>query len=81
MTSIVSAQDLRRVYGEGGEPLARCTDAQGCKVERTGARRTYTLELPLRSPGDVRAVLFIGDPANQAAKVVAEASARIRPAV
>jgi hypothetical protein len=51
-----------RVYGEGGEPLARCTDAQGCKVERTGARRTYTLELLLRSPGDVRAVLFLGDP-------------------
>lgn len=49
-----------RVYGEGGEPLARCTDTQGCTVERHGAQRRYTLEVPLRSPGDVRAVLFTG---------------------
>jgi hypothetical protein len=49
-----------RVYGEGGEPLARCTDAAGCTVERNGAQRRYTLEVPMRSPGDVSAVMFSG---------------------
>lgn len=49
-----------RVYGDGGEPLARCTETQGCKVERSGAHRRYSLELLLRSPGDTRAVLFSG---------------------
>jgi hypothetical protein len=50
-----------RVYGDGGEPLARCTDTQGCAVERSGAHRRYTLDVLLRAPGDVRTVLFTGD--------------------
>lgn len=49
-----------RVYGDTGEPLARCNDTEGCQVVRNGARRHYTLVLPLRTPGDVRAVLFNG---------------------
>jgi hypothetical protein len=49
-----------RIYGDGGESLARCTDSQGCTVERNGRLRDYTVDVPLRSPGAVRAVLFTG---------------------
>jgi hypothetical protein len=49
-----------RVYGDGGEPLARCTETQGCAVERSGVHRRYALEVVLRSPGETRAVLFRG---------------------
>jgi hypothetical protein len=49
-----------RVYGDTGEPLARCNDTGGCQIVRDGARGHYTLVLPLRAPGDVRAVLFTG---------------------
>jgi hypothetical protein len=47
-----------RVYGDTGEPLARCSDDGGCTVTRAGERRSYLLELALRARGDVRAVLF-----------------------
>ncbi|HSR95445.1 MAG TPA: hypothetical protein VLM79_00185 [Kofleriaceae bacterium] len=49
-----------RVYGDGGEPMARCTDTQGCTIERGGAERRYTLEVPLPARGDVLTVLFSG---------------------
>jgi hypothetical protein len=52
-----------RIYGDAGEPIARCDDFGGCEVERDGAHRRYTLLVPLRAPGDVRAVLFTGGPA------------------
>ncbi len=47
-----------RVYGDTGEPIARCGETGGCTVVREGARRRYTLEVALQAPGDVRAVLF-----------------------
>lgn len=47
-----------RVYGDTGEPLARCSDDGGCLLTRDGERRHYTLEVALRAGGDVRAVLF-----------------------
>jgi hypothetical protein len=50
-----------RVYGDTGEPLARCTETAGCTVERDGELRRFHLELALQSSGDVRAVLFTGD--------------------
>lgn len=50
-----------RVYGDAGEPLARCTEAQGCTVERSGKVRRFQLQLVLRASGTVRAVLFTGD--------------------
>lgn len=50
-----------RVYGDAGEPLARCTETQGCTVERSGKVRRFQLELVLRASGTVRAVLFTGD--------------------
>lgn len=66
-TLVVHAQSDQpielRIYGDGGELLARCSDTQGCTVEHiehNGARRRYTVDVPLRSPGDVRAVLFTG---------------------
>jgi hypothetical protein len=49
-----------RVYGDAGEPLARCTDDQGCTVQRDGERRRYSLEVTLHAQGEVRAVLFMG---------------------
>ncbi|HEX4420169.1 MAG TPA: hypothetical protein VH165_19775 [Kofleriaceae bacterium] len=49
-----------RVYGDTGEPLARCTETAGCTVERDGELRRFHLELALQSSGDVRAVLFTG---------------------
>jgi hypothetical protein len=63
-TLVVHAQSDQslelRIYGDGGELLARCTDTQGCTVERNGAQRRYTVDVPLRTPGAVRAVLFTG---------------------
>lgn len=50
-----------RVYGDAGEPLARCTETLGCTVERSGKVRRFQLELVLRASGTVRAVLFTGD--------------------
>jgi hypothetical protein len=47
-----------RVYGDTGEPLARCTETQSCASE--GDPRRFRLELELRASGDVRAVLFTG---------------------
>jgi hypothetical protein len=49
-----------RVYGDTGEPLARCTETQGCTVERDGDLRRIHFELELRALGDVRVVLFDG---------------------
>lgn len=51
-----------RVYGDAGEPLARCTETLGCTVERTGEVRRFQLEVMLRASGTVRAVLFTGAP-------------------
>jgi hypothetical protein len=50
-----------RMYGDAGEPLARCAEAPGCTVERSGEVRRFELELVLRASGTVRAVLFTGD--------------------
>ncbi|HEX7838865.1 MAG TPA: hypothetical protein VF469_15415 [Kofleriaceae bacterium] len=50
-----------RVYGDAGEPLARCSEARGCTVERSGKARRFQLKLVLRASGTVRAVLFTGD--------------------
>jgi hypothetical protein len=47
-----------RLYGDAGEPLARCGETAGCTVVRDGKRRRYTLEVVLRARGDLRAVLF-----------------------
>lgn len=49
-----------RVYGDSGEPLARCMETQGCRVEHIGARRKYHLELRLHAPGEVRMVEYTG---------------------
>jgi 4-amino-4-deoxy-L-arabinose transferase-like glycosyltransferase len=49
-----------RVYGDTGEPLARCSETQGCSLENDGNVRQFRLELELRASGDVRAVLFTG---------------------
>lgn len=49
-----------RVYGDTGDPLARCTDAEGCRVERVEARWKYHLELELRAPGAVHTVEYTG---------------------
>ncbi len=65
-TLVVEAQADRsielRVYGDAGEPLARCNEATGCALGRSGGQRRFRLELALAAPGDVRTVLFIGDP-------------------
>jgi len=50
-----------RVYGDADEPLARCPGPQGCTIARDGSHGYYVLELTLRSPGVVRAMLFSGD--------------------
>jgi hypothetical protein len=50
-----------RVYGDTGEPLARCTETQGCRVQRSGARRVYHLELEARAPGAIRTMGYVGD--------------------
>ena len=50
-----------RVYGDTGEPLARCADSEGCALERDAPQHGFRFELVLRSPGDVRTVLFAGD--------------------
>jgi hypothetical protein len=49
-----------RVYGDTGEPLARCTETQGCRVHRVGARRVYHLELEARAPGALRTMAYVG---------------------
>jgi hypothetical protein len=49
-----------RVYGDAGEPLARCTERQGCAVEHDGDHRRFRFELALHAAGDVRTVLFTG---------------------
>jgi hypothetical protein len=50
-----------RVYGDADEPLARCPGPRGCTIARDGNHGHYVLELTLRSPGVVRAMLFAGD--------------------
>ncbi|HSR95442.1 MAG TPA: hypothetical protein VLM79_00170 [Kofleriaceae bacterium] len=49
-----------RVYGDTGEPLARCTESRGCRIEQRGARRKYHLELKLDAPGAVVTVAYGG---------------------
>ena len=49
-----------RVYGDTGEPLARCPGAPGCTVEPSPNGHRLELELVLRASGTVRAVLFTG---------------------
>jgi hypothetical protein len=49
-----------RVYGESGEPIARCTETIGCAVERDGNVRRFHFELTLQVLGEVRAFLFTG---------------------
>ena len=49
-----------RVYGDSGEPLARCTETQGCLVEHMGSGRKYHVEVELRAPGAVRTVEYAG---------------------
>jgi hypothetical protein len=49
-----------RVYGDAGEPLARCTETQGCGVRRIGAHRVYHLELQARAPGAMRTMVYDG---------------------
>ena len=50
-----------RVYGGSGERLiAQCDDRAGCSVDREGERRRFSLEVPLTTPGTVRAVIFVG---------------------
>lgn len=49
-----------RAYGDSGEPLARCSETEGCRVAREGRRRRFHFELELRSPGAVRTVVFDG---------------------
>ena len=50
-----------RTYGDSGEPLARCTETDGCRVAREGGRRRFHFELELRSAGTVRTVAFTGE--------------------
>jgi len=50
-----------RVYGDTGEPLALCTETQGCRVQRIGAHRVYHLELEARAPGAIRTMGYVGD--------------------
>jgi hypothetical protein len=47
-----------RVYGDAGEPLARCADLLDCSLEATDRIPRFRLEVSLRSPGHVTAVLF-----------------------
>lgn len=47
-----------RVYGDAGEPLARCMAEPRCTIEHDGGFVRFRLELALRASGDVRAVLF-----------------------
>jgi hypothetical protein len=50
-----------RVYGGSSERLlATCNDRGGCAVTRDGERRRFVLEVPLETPGTVRAVVFVG---------------------
>jgi hypothetical protein len=49
-----------RVYGDAGEPLARCPEGQGCTATQDGDRHRLVLEVGLRAPGDARAVVFAG---------------------
>ncbi|HET7500274.1 MAG TPA: hypothetical protein VFK02_04700 [Kofleriaceae bacterium] len=55
-----------RVYGDTGEPLARCSLARGCPREGDPDHGGFRLELDLTRPGDVRAVVFAGDPIPEA---------------
>jgi hypothetical protein len=50
-----------RVYGDTGEPLARCSEVLGCPVEGDPDHPGLRLELALTAPGDVRTLLFSGD--------------------
>jgi hypothetical protein len=49
-----------RVYGDAGEPLARCAAGEACTVTQDGERRRLVLEAGLGAPGDARAVVFEG---------------------
>jgi len=50
-----------RVYGDTGEPLARCAESEACAREHDASQHGFRFELDLRSPGDVRTLLFAGD--------------------
>jgi hypothetical protein len=50
-----------RLYGDAGEPLARCPGVQGCRVVASDGHRDYLIELVLRAPGDIHTVVFMGD--------------------
>ena len=49
-----------RVYGDAGEPLARCMADPRCTIDHDGGSVRFRVELALRASGDVRAVLFSG---------------------
>lgn len=51
-----------RVYGDAGEPLARCGDeaGDGCTATTLADRRRYVLRVRLAARGDVRAIAFVG---------------------
>jgi hypothetical protein len=82
-TLIVHAEVSRpgelRVYGDTGEPLARCIAGAGCSVQHDGSIWRYRLALELRAIGDVRTVLFTGEglpPAFQGLEADVEAAQR-----
>ncbi|HEU4728670.1 MAG TPA: hypothetical protein VFT22_12290 [Kofleriaceae bacterium] len=59
---VISAQPAElRLYGDTGEPLARCSLARGCPREGDPDHRGFRLELDLAVLGDVRALVFAGD--------------------
>jgi hypothetical protein len=47
-----------RVYGDAGEPLAHCTELLDCSLETGDPVPRLRLEVALRSPGRVTAILF-----------------------
>lgn len=49
-----------RVYGDAGEPLARCPEGPGCTATQDGDRHRLVLEVGFGAPGDARAVVFEG---------------------
>jgi hypothetical protein len=61
VTGVAGGPSELRIYGESGEPLARCGATSGsCTVKVQGDRRQFRLELVLSRRGAVRPVLFIG---------------------
>jgi hypothetical protein len=55
-----------RMYGDAGEPLARCGRAQPCVAAAGPSGDRFHFEYVLRAPGDVRTILFTGDPIPEA---------------